>query len=510
MDFLVVSPPVCTPAEPPSGAFLLSAALRARGFDAVLLDLSLEFYMEIFEREGAGQVSKALELLRGRSGEFTPQMHRTACGFLHGSLVEESRRTGWRTTLMDLEPPTGSHSPSRILQICEEGSAPFQDLYERALDPVLDELKPREVLVSVSYLSQLAGAIDAIRHIARRGIATRAGGSLLNSLRETGEGAGELGRVLGRLEYGDGGSLAGTAPGEAMLNRLKWPLTAGRADYISPRPVVPFAISTGCFWNRCLFCPDRTQPFRKIGPDALVSLMEDAPREIVSAGPVIHLLDSALAPGYLDEALPSLQRSGAAFYGFARPSRDILSGDLLERAAESGCAMLQYGVESADRKLLETFDKGIDPDTASEVVRRTAGLGIRTYCYFLFGLPGEGPASRAGTMDFIERNAADIDYANISIFNLPVNCELTERAGEFGIRPARRLQGDGRIRLYLPFTTSGESPRHEVRRFLAGAKASRPGLRSVLTRTPRWFRAAHLAMLEIDGRRSVLDPRFED
>jgi len=91
-----------------------------------------------------------------------------------------------------------------------------------------------------------------------------------------------------------------------------------------------------------------------------------------------------------------------------------------------------------------------------------------------------------------------------------VNCELTERAGEFGIRPVRRLQGDDRIRLYLPFTTSGESPRHEVRRFLAGAKASRPGLRSVLTRTPRWFRAAHLAMLEIDGRRSVLDPRFED
>jgi len=232
VDFLVVSPPVCTPAEPPSGAFLLSAALRARGFDAVLLDLSLEFYMGIFEREGAGQVSKALELLRGRRGGFTPQTHRTACGFLHGSLVEESRRTGWRTTLMDLEPPTGSHSPSRILQICEEGSAPFQDLYERALDPVLDELKPREILVSVSYLSQLAGAIDAIRHIARRGIATRAGGSLLNSLRETGEGAGELGRVLGRLEYGDGGSLAGTAPGEAMLNRLRWPLTAGRTDYI--------------------------------------------------------------------------------------------------------------------------------------------------------------------------------------------------------------------------------------------------------------------------------------
>lgn len=503
-DFLVIAPPVCAPSEPPSGAFLLAGALRARGFDAVLLDLSLEFYMGVFEREGAGQISRALELLRGGRGPFTPQNHRTACGFLHGSLVEESRRTGWRTTLMDLEPPPGNHSPSRILAICEEGSAPFKDLYDRVLDPALDELKPREVLVSVSYLSQLAGAIDAVRHIAGRGIATTAGGSLLNSLRETGEGSGTLGRALGRIEYGDGGTLAGIDPGETMLKRLRWPLTAGRTDYISPRPVVPFAISTGCFWNRCLFCPDRTQPFRKVGPDALVSLLEDAPREIVSAGPMVHLLDSALAPKLLDEALPSLRRSGAAFYGFARPSRDILEGDLLERAAESGCAMLQFGVESADSKLLESFHKGIDPDTAAEVVGRTAGLGIRTYCYFLFGLPGEDHASRMKTADFIESNAADIDYANISVFNLPVNCELAERAGEFGIRPGHSLRGDERIRLYLPFTTYGESPRHEVRRFLSEAKAAGPGLRSILTRTPRWFRAAHLAMLKIDGRKDVL------
>ncbi len=503
-DFLIVAPPACAPSEPPSGAFLLAAALRARGLEAVLLDLSLEFYMGIFESGGDGQVSKALEFLRGVRGGFTPQNHRTACGFLHRSLAAESLRTGWRTTLMDLEPPTGNHSPSRILAICEEGSAPFGDLYERVLDPALDELKPREVLVSVSYLSQLAGAIDAVKHISRRGIPTTAGGSLLNSLKETGEGSVELGGALGRIEYGDGGSLAGIDPRESMLGHLRWPLTTGRTDYISPRPVVPFALSTGCFWNRCLFCPDRTQPFRRVGPDALVSLLEDAPREFSSKRPVIHLLDSALAPGFLDQALPSLRAAGAAFYGFARPSRDILEGDLLEKAAESGCAMLQFGVESADGRLLDTFCKGTDPGTSGEAVRRAAGLGIRTYCYFLFGLPGEDAQSRIETVDFIERHAAEIDYANISVFNMPVNCELAERAGEFGIRPAHRLRGGDRIRLYLPFTTSGESPRHEVRRFMSEARASNPGLRSILTRTPRWFRAAHLAMLEIDGRRDVL------
>ena len=44
MDYLVLAPPVCTPAEPPSGAFLLAAGLKGRGYDVGLLDLSLELF----------------------------------------------------------------------------------------------------------------------------------------------------------------------------------------------------------------------------------------------------------------------------------------------------------------------------------------------------------------------------------------------------------------------------------------------------------------------------------
>ncbi len=502
-DFLIVAPPVCSPSEPPSGAFLLAAALTARGFSANLLDLSLEFYLGILEGAGKGQVSRALDYLRGGGGSFTPQGHRTACGFLHGALADESRRTGWKTTLMDLEPPCGYHSPSRILDLCEKNLTPFRQLFERSLDPVLDDLRPETVLVSASYLSQLAGSVDAVRHLKSRGFRTVAGGSLLNSLRETGEGAELLERALGPVVYGDGGSLAGTLPGEPFLGRLAWPGAAGRSDYISPLPIVPFALSTGCFWNRCLFCPDRTQPFRKVGADALASLLESTPADVRRKS-MVHLLDSAVPPAFLAEVLPVLRARHASFYGFARPSADLLEGGLLEDAARSGCAMLQFGVESADEFILSTFCKGTDPETAETVLERTARLGIRTYAYFLFGLPGEDAESRAKTAAFIARNQGSIDFANLSVFNLPVRCELADRAAEFGVEVENSHRGGDRVRFYLPFTISGSSPRFEVRRFIAQASTAGSGMRSVLTRTPRWFRAAHLAMLEVEGRTPVL------
>ncbi len=504
IDFLVVSPPVCTPSEPPSGAFLLASALKARGFEAVLLDLSLEYYLSILEDRADGQTASALDYLRGLGGGFTPHGHRTASGHVHRALGFESRRTGWKTTLMDLEPPCGCHSPSGILELCRRGATPFGSLFERVLDAALDDLSPGTVLVSVSYLSQLAGAVDTIHHSTRRGFRTIAGGSLPNSLRETGEGAEGLEAALGRVEYGDGGSLAGLDPGVPMTRVLAWPDTAGRTAYISPRPVVPFALSTGCYWNRCLFCPDRTQPFRRTGPEALVSLLEGAPESVRASGPVVHLLDSALAPALLEEALPALAGSSAAFYGFARPSRELLAGDLVERAAEAGCAMLQLGVESSDRRLLDSFDKGTDPDSAAEALERISASGTRTYCYFLFGLPGEDGASREHTLGFIEENSHRIDFANLSIFNLPVNCELADRASEFGIEILPLVRNGELMRLYAPFTCSGVAPRYEVRRFLSAARAASTGLRSIVSRTPRWFRAAHLAMLDIEGRNRIV------
>ncbi|NLP06226.1 radical SAM protein [Candidatus Fermentibacteria bacterium] len=505
-DFLVVSPPLCTPAEPSSGAFLLSGALKARGFTAPFLDLSPEFFsfcreaMEDDPRREAWRRAEAR--LRESKNGFDPVIHRTATGIIHSALAHSTALpAGWKATLMDLIPPFDIHSPLLVREMCEKGRDPFSGFWDAALDPVLKETRPETVLLSLSYLSQLAGAVSLAFRLERAGVRCIAGGSLPNSLALTGSGLGVLGRVLPGLRLGDGGDLAGLPPGR-ILEKVVFPDLAGGTGWMSPRMVVPFTLSTGCCWNRCLFCPDRDAPWSAAPAGALDMFLESVPVESRGSGrPVLHLLDSALPPGLLARALPSIRRSGLGFFGFARPTRELLSSCPPKDLADSGCLMLQLGVESGSPSILERFCKGFGPEEAEETLVALAGAGIRTYAYLLFGLPGEEDADRRDTAALVERAGDSIDFLNLSIFNLPRHCELSRRAGEFGIetRPAARNEED-RIALYHEFTWRGETPRAVSRRFIAGAAKTGTALYDAVKRTPRWLRASHMAMMRLPGR----------
>lgn len=504
-DFLVVSPPLCTPAEPSSGAFLLAGALKARGCTAPFLDLSPAFFS--FCRETVGDDSRreawrrAEARLAGSEDGFDPALHRTLTGVIHSALAcSNALPAGWKATLMDLVPPFGVHRPSLVREMCEDGRDPFGEFWDAALDPVLEEARPDAVLLSVSYLSQLASAVSLGFRLERAGVRCISGGSLPNSLAMTGSGLSVLETVLPGLRLGDGGDLVGLPPGR-MLEKVLFPDIAGITGWMSPRMVVPFTLSTGCCWNRCLFCPDRDSPWSPSPSEGLEMFLESLLAQPGRGRPVLHLLDSALPPRLLARALPAIRRSGVGFFGFARPSRDLLSACHPAELAASGCLMLQLGVESGSPRILERFCKGFGPDEAEETLVSLAASGIRTCAYLLFGLPGEEDADRRATAALVERAGASIDFLNLSIFNLPRRCELSERAEEFGIETrAGARDEDDRIALYNEFTWRGETPRAVSRRFIAKAARTGSALRCAMKRTPRWLRASHMAMMRLPGR----------
>jgi len=493
---------VTTPAEPPSGAFLLAAGLAGHGYEAALLDLSLEFYGRTLEALPGPPVEGALAWLRDPGGPYDPMRHRGAAGTLHARLRRFGElRPGWRLTLMDLAPEGQRlHEPRGLAARLAADDGPFGALWEEALAPVLARRRPKRVLVSVAYLSQLAGALELTSWLRGRGIEPLVGGSLLNSMARTGEGLGRLSELLGRVELGDGRSLISGSAGH-LLERLAWPELLAGEPGLSSRPIVPLTLSTGCFWNRCLFCPDRGVPFVQVPVDALGNLLANLPDEIAAARPVVHLLDSALPPARLRDFLPLARQHGLGFYGFARPTASLRSRGLLREAAEAGCLMLQLGVEGGSGPLLDRFDKGLDPAEAARVLQEAAGAGIRTYLYLLFGLPGETGSDRQATLDLVADNAGAVDFLNLSVFNLPRYSELTDRADEFGIE-LLEFPGDDAIRLYRPFRCADGSPRRDSREFLNSEFRVDPRIRPAVRRTPRWLRAAHLALMEVPGRRS--------
>ncbi len=491
LNCLILSPPVHQPSEPPAGAYLLAGALAARGIAAPMLDLSLEFFHYAMEQSGMNTKPALKYMTAPPEGVYDTHRHAGHSGVIASALRSFAASfPGWSLTPMDCSPPRGLH---RILDTPVSGT-PFSAFLDRVLDPVLEKHGTPLVLVSTAYLSQLPATVELAAFLRRRSLRFLVGGSVFNSLSSTGGGLELVRRVIPEVVAHDGSDLM--PDGKPVLDSITHPVLLSGRPYLSPAPVIPAAFTTGCIWNRCLFCPDRARPFRYLPEDTLRDFIASAPRESM-----IHFVDSTIPAHRLPGVLEALRRNRARFFGFARATGEYLAPGFLDALAASGCSMLQWGLESGSREILRRFHKGTDPDTAKKVLREAGGRGIRNYVYLLFGLPGETGDDREETLRMIREIGRDVDFLNASVFNLPLECELVRRRGEFGMELGEYDAGSDVIRLYSPFVCDGRDPRREAKGFLRGEFGKDPAVSRILRNTPKWFRAAHMAFMGPDSPR---------
>jgi hypothetical protein len=489
----VICPPVITPSEVPAGAFMLSGGLAARGIDAPIHDLSLGFFRWLFQEHapsaGMPNCIPALNyLISPESGFYDPQKHRSVCGILQSVLKMYSANfPGWQLSLMDCAPPGVLHSTLNLLSIAQSGNSPFSEYFRVWLEQHRGTFD--HGLVSLAYLSQLPAAVEIAWLLEQAGIRVTAGGSLPSALGQTGRGIELLEGCFRETVLDDGRSLTGE--NQPFLSKIEWPVYAEDWKYLSARPVIPFPLTTGCTWNRCLFCPDRDKPFLNVPAENLKRILTRGPDN-----PVIHLIDSEIPVKRVVEMLPLLRQKASGFYGFARPQGEWLREGLLSNLADSGCLMLQTGAESGSSAILGRFMKGFSSETAETVIAEISKCGIRNYVYFLFGLPGETESDRELTLDMVRRLKDSINYMNLSVFNLPEKCELTDRAFEFGMIPGEYDSDSNVLRFYRPFRCrDGSDPRREAREFLRNVFREDPAVMNILQATPKWFRAGHMALM---------------
>lgn len=67
--------------------------------------------------------------------------------------------------------------------------------------------------------------------------------------------------------------------------------------------------------------------------------------------------------------------------------------DYIEELAKKYYVCIEYGVESANDKVLESINRGHGFSVAEEAIRATAGRGIMIGAHLIFGLPGESRES---------------------------------------------------------------------------------------------------------------------
>lgn len=524
MDALLIHPPASKPAEPPLGVAVLLAHLRGQGFEADALDANLGAYLYLLDPQrlaaAAGEAPTtslkralrhapgALELLRSPRALDSFGRYSTATRHLNEALSVWRGAGEERLTLGDyLHDGLSEFSPADLDMLSRgEASTLFSGYFHEVLVPRVVERRPRIVGLSVNYRHQVLPAFELAWLLRRAlpGVTLVAGGGMFSSWKATLARLSLRFSAFDRVVFGPGEAsfsalLRGAAPDGPFLedgSEIAFAPDFGFArlgEYLSPRPVLPISSSRGCYWRRCLFCPESaapTHPYRCAKADSFALQLASLARRYEVRH--FHVTDNAVPLNILRQlAAQASMLEGLSWHGFVRFEEALLDEELVDRLARAGCSMLQLGLESGSQRVLDRLGKGTRLEVASSILRNLERAGIEAYVYVMLGTPGETEEDAEATLRFLEEHAGGIGFLNLAIMNLPRDARLLEKPGEYGIREAALLAEEEPLGLYQSFEPEGDWGRTEARRFLNSRLLGSANIKQIVNRTPPFFTSNH-------------------
>lgn len=495
---LLINPPVMKPCEPPAGIARLKGAIERHDVKCRLLDANLEGLLALlpsakpgadrWSRRAVRNLAHHLAALREAKTYRNLDRYKRAVHDLNRVLAAAAANSA-RVSLGNYQHPKLSPlSSADLLRQAEKPEEnPFYPYFSKRLPEILEEQTVTVVGFSLTFLSQALCTFAMLGFLRRRfqHLTLVVGGGLMTSWMRKPAWRDPFAGLIDHLVDGPGEdrllSLVGKNAEQRQVGRPRYeelPLS----QYLSPGVILPYIASSGCYWNRCRFCPERAEgncyapvpaPQAADNLDALAARYQPV---------LIHLLDNALTPTLL-EALCA-NPPGAPWYGFARITRHLQDEGLCRALKRSGCVLLKLGLESGDQRVLDQEQKGVELDVASKALRSLKSSGIATYIYLLFGTPAETLESARKTLDFTVAHGQQIDYLNLAIFNLPIHSPDAQ-----GLVKEAFDAGD--LSLYSGFAHPRGWHRGLVRQFLDKEFTRHPVVASILRKDPPSFTSNH-------------------
>ncbi|MGZ3592697.1 MAG: B12-binding domain-containing radical SAM protein [Syntrophales bacterium] len=515
---ILIHPPVVKPCEPPAGPAKLAGAMHDHDIPCKIIDANVEGVLSLLSEMGMGEHYPEMQI-GDRSKEAIPKN-------LFSTWTNRSFRylgsnitalTSWETyknidrykrAVIDIDrvlevaaSKSGAHlslanyldrslSPVRSADLIRASEIPeqnpFYGYFKKRLGAVLEQEYPAAVGFSLNYLSQALSTFAMIGFLKREcpGIRVVLGGGLVTSWMRRPGWSNPFGSLVDDLVAGPGEAALLSIYGTACRQGHHTPHygVSSMSNYLAPGPVLPYSASSGCYWNRCSFCPERAEgsPYEPIPTDRVIEDISSLAERTKPA--LIHLLDNAVSPALLKAIVGS--SFSFPWYGFAKVSSHLTDLDFCRALKRSGCVMLQLGLESGDQDVLDSMQKGFDLMTASAALKTLKKAGIATYIYLIFGTPWETIVEARKTLDFAIRHSAEIDFLNLAIFNLPA---YSPEARELDVTDF--YEGD--LALYRNFLHPKGWKRSLVRQFLDREFKKNPALAPILRKAPPVFTSNH-------------------
>ncbi len=515
---ILIHPPVIKPCEPPAGLAKLAGCLNRHRVKHTVVDANLEGILSLLRRDriqdlqpdlsdrwtvrACRHLESNLKSLTSRESYVSMDRYKRAVRDINRVLEISTSHAGVRLGLsnyLDRE-----YSPVRSMDLMKAAETPeknpFFPYFRYRFSTLLEKENPSIAGFSLNYLSQALCTFAMIGFLKRANPRLRIilGGGLVTSWTGNPDWSNPFKSLVDEMVAGPGERSLLSILGIKGPDKHYLPddrILSGNG-YLSPGKVLSYSASSGCYWNRCSFCPEKAEgnPYYPVSAKDMIS---DICALAAKTEPVlVHLLDNAVSPHHLKAIAEN--PFGVPWYGFVRVAPHLTDPEFCMALKGSGCVMLQLGIESGDQDVLNDMGKGFDLETASSVLRNLKEAGIAAYVYLLFGTPTETVEKARKTLDFAVRHRDQIQFLNLAVFNLPAygpDAKILE-TGDF-------YEGD--LSLYRSFMHPMGWDRHLVREFLNSEFRRHPAIAPIIGRTPPIFTSNHAPFFCNQRTRPILE-----
>ena len=501
---LLIFPPLAKACEPPAGITRIKGFLNGNNENCSLWDANLEAQLYLLERAQSPSdtwskrawknLQRNLTALKMPSLYSNSDRYERAVRDVNRVLSQSCAGTNTTINLADYQDAKLSphQSADLILSAKEYRDTIFFPFYQTQLPVRLENYNEEWIGISLNYLSQALPAFALAGYIKEKYPEFKIviGGGLITSWLRSPGWINPFAKLFDKMIAGQGEIpllkilTKETTPEPKYYSPDYTNLPLDR--YMAPGLILPYSASTGCYWNRCSFCPEKAEgsPYSKLSSD---QCMDDLQNLVKKFEPnLIHLLDNAVAPSLMRRMIEN--PLGVDWYGFARVTPELGDPVFCENLRKSGCVMLKLGIESGSQKVLDAMDKGINLDLVEKSLQVLYKAGIATYVYLLFGTPAESITEARKTLEFTVRNAKAITFLNRAVFNLPRNSSETDTL-------TIKDFSSGDLGLYFDFHHPRKWDRKAVRHFLATEFKTDPAIRPILQRDPPFFTSNHAPLV---------------
>jgi len=204
---------------------------------------------------------------------------------------------------------------------------------------------------------------------------------------------------------------------------------------VTGKLVMPYVFNYNCPYS-CAFCTEsleRTKLVHATADDVIADMAGLAEKYQT---PYFYLFNNYfnLRNGFVEEFASRVVLHGVDLHWSDCARFNSLTYERLALLAASGCRKLTFGLETASTTMLKIIDKRVKLTEAERVLRWCKELGIWADLEIITGLPHEDKDNFAETTDFLERNAAYINYFNVNRYFVAPKSLMGARPEAYGMR----------------------------------------------------------------------------